>query len=151
MPISTNPHATAPFSLASDRELPLSTRPAFLVRFMTELEHKRHDELMRQAAAELDDRRCAELLIAAVRIGVVGWRNFTDPASGQPIAFSDQAFFDVLPDTERWEVAWRYPDAVRLTRIDLGNSASPATSAGPANAVKTTAESAPAASRRKSR
>jgi hypothetical protein len=138
MPISTNPNATAPYWLASDAEVPLAQRPVLLVRFLTTAQLQQHEAILQQAVAESDDRRCAELLIQAVRLGVVGWRNYRLP-------FSDQAFFDLLTDRERWEAAWNYPAAVRLTPVDLGNSALPATSAGPADAADRPAEPVPAA------
>jgi hypothetical protein len=112
VPLSTNPNARAAYWLASDANVPSSTRPVFLVRFMQPDEHSRHQAILEQASAEPDDRRCAELLIEAVRIGIDGWRNFPQP-------FSDQAFFDLLSDRERWEVAWNYPAVVRLTPTPL--------------------------------
>lgn len=119
MPISSNPNATSPFWLDCDAEIPLDKRPVFLVRFMTTKQVDQHADLMRRAYEDPDPRRTAELLLEAVHIGIAGWKNFNDP-DGKPIPFSDQAYFDALSDRERWQVAWNYPSAVRLSKVDLG-------------------------------
>jgi hypothetical protein len=144
MPISTNPNATEPFWLRSDTDTPIAVRPVFLVRFMTTKQIEDHEAILQQAVAEPDNARAANLLMQAVRIGIAGWRNF-------PVPFSDQAFFDLLTDRERWEVAWHYPLVVKLTPVDMGNSASPAGSARSAPANPPSAEPALAASQPTSR
>lgn len=129
MPISTNPNATSPFSLPCDAGIPQKDRPAFLVKFMSQEQLDEHERLMLAASQDPSDAGAWRKLIAAVKIGIVGWRNMKD-AQGKEIAFSEQAYFDVLCDQERWNVAWHYPAVVRLTKVDLGFLDSPAPSAG---------------------
>lgn len=118
MPLKTNPQARAWVALNSDAALPADVRPVFLVRYMTDEEHAQHAEMMKAAVNEPDNNRCAELLMKAVRIGVTGWKNFKD-GDGVELPFTDQHFFDLLSDRERWEIAWQYPAAVKSTPVSL--------------------------------
>jgi hypothetical protein len=136
MPVSTNPNATEPFWLACDAEEPWDRRPMFLVKFMTQREIDQHAELMRQARQTPDHRRCAKLILEALKVGIRGWRNFKTN-DGSPRPFTIRAAFDLLTDRERWELAYNYPSAVQLTVMDAGFFDSPATSAGEEDAGTT--------------
>jgi hypothetical protein len=113
MPLSLDPDRTAAYSLASDTDKPEATRPAFICRFMTRRQHQKHREIMERAASESDDSRVFALIMEAIGIGVIDWRNFDKP-------FSRETIEDVLSDRELWELAWNYPIAVKLGEQSLG-------------------------------
>lgn len=114
MPISSDPQSTAPYWLACDADKPEETRPTFICRFMTRREHRRVDELVKQAYASKKDDECFALLVDALRVGIVGWRNVKDHA-GNEIPFDLSNVDAVLTDREIWEAAYGYPQAVSQT------------------------------------
>lgn len=142
MPINGNPNKTAKYWLPSDADDPIETRPVFLVRFMTLEEHQRHRELMDAAVNEPDNEKAYLLMMQAIELGVVGWRNMLfppippgHPETGKPMSWSRENFLIAVPtDNEKWTLAWTYPAAVRLTGDDLKNFllASPCAAAAPA-------------------
>jgi hypothetical protein len=128
MPLSFDPAATAEFWLAGDADKPAQQRPVFLVRFLRQRELDEYNRLMEQANAAADagdDSQALALAWQAIAIGIKGWRNFTDPETGQALAFDADNVGRVLTVREFWELAVRYPATVRLVGLDLKNSGSP--------------------------
>lgn len=132
MPLSSNPNKTTTCWLDVDADDPLATRPVFLVRYMTNAQVERHRELFDAAAAEPDNARALDLLLQAIDVGIVGWRNFFDE-KGEPVPYSHEALLDGrLLERELWEIARTYPAFVRLAEDDRKNSGSPPASGGAA-------------------
>lgn len=133
MPISADPDATAEYSLASDADKPAESRPVFICRFMTRKEHRHVADLVQEAydtpATPEGDAECYRLLIEAIGIGVVGWRNIAIP-------FDLSRLDEALSDREFWELARNYPGAVRSTERDrfLSRSQARSAAASPAKA-----------------
>ena len=145
MPLSTNPNRTTHFWLDVDDALPRAMRPMFVVRFMSDDEHDRHAELMELARVEPDTARTLELVVEAITVGVVGWVNMPDPADPErkrPLSWSiDNLVGGLLTRGELWELAWGYPEVVKLQRDDRKNSrsAAPSVTAQPAAGARSPA------------
>lgn len=126
MPLSADPDRTAEYWLATDEAKPVESRPVFICRFMTYGEHRRVRDFMDKARALPtggdNDEECGKLLENAIKVGVVGWRNFPEP-------FSIDAIFSRLTPFEVWELADSYRFAVQAGEIELKKSATLSTSA----------------------
>ncbi len=116
MPLSTRPNATTTFNLSIDADIPIAERPVFSVRFMSDEEHKHHGELMEQAKDSTDNAEARRLVAEAIALGVVGWKHFNDGET--QIAFSIDEVFARLTEREIFELAWGYPTAVRMLKVD---------------------------------
>jgi hypothetical protein len=144
MPISANPDATAPYWLAADEGIPEETRPTFVCRFMTRREHQRVADLAKQAFETKDDAACYDLLIQALSVGVVGWRNIKG-RDGADVPFDLSSIDAVLTNAEIWEAVYGYPRAVSRTENDrfLSRSRSQPIGAPSATAAPTAASTNP--------
>ena len=127
MPIMSNPNATARWSFPHDLNIPSETRPAVLVRAMTEAQVAEHQRLVTEAFDAPDNKRAAELIGDALRVGITGWVNMATP-EGKPVAFNKDRVVELLladvmlTDRELWTLVHGYPSAVSLSLSDLFRS-----------------------------
>jgi hypothetical protein len=118
MPLSSDPNATFPYILKTDRGKPDPVR--FNCRFMTRSERRKMLRLAEEAFKETDDAKTFTLLMAAIRVCVTGW------TAGKP--FTDEVLSDDLSDLELWELAREVPTAALDCEREKKASASSSTS-----------------------
>jgi len=144
MPLSSDPSATAPYVLPSDRDKP-EPRPVFHCRFITKRESDQHGRLIEESGA-CKGVGIFDVLWKAIAIGVVGWENMPLAAKGLPAdqPFTREAMEAVLTEGEIMKLAAGYVNAVRLAEDDRKNSSSPPLS-NPEGAATATANGMPTA------
>ncbi len=122
MPLSADPNETIEYSLKCDLDKPIESRPVFICRFMTYSDHRRIRKLREDANAqpntEVGAQQTYTLLCEAIKIGVVGWRNFP---KDYPCEIGD-----ILGELDIWELVYGYPGATRMAEVDLKKSSPPA-------------------------
>jgi len=125
MPMTMDPNAKFEVALKGDEAMDAEVRPRFHCRFLSCRQWREIagaiDELDGAAGgAEVLDR-----VIEQLERCVAGWRNVTDPQTGEPMAFSADRLADVLTMAEAQELIQRTLEG-RPDGTDLKNSPSPA-------------------------
>lgn len=153
MPLSIDPSASLWLSLATDRDKPEATRPAFRCQFLTVRQRLQMDRLYAEAVAGLESEgpgggsiAYANDIAQALAIAVIDWRNLRTP-------FSEDAFHDVLTFEEMAELFWLCINESSAKARELFRCASASRSATEASARNAGAENAmtsPATSNRSS-
>lgn len=115
MPIATDPDQRVDFVLKHDAQKPPESRPAFVCRAMSRRESRRVLDMVQAAHAERDDARSYQMLVEALRVGVVGWRHM-------PIPFDFEQIDTICGYREIWELAWGYPLGGNLPEADRPKS-----------------------------
>ena len=108
MPRGLDPTQTYTVFLESDAEK--SPRPEFVYRHLNCREWRKAAQLYDMDAGAKADKNL-DAVFEMLRMGLVGWRNMTDPATGDEIAFNP-ADLDLLIDMN---------EAMELTEKVLGN------------------------------
>lgn len=92
-------------------------RPTFVCRFLTCDQQIELFEVLEQARAASDNRKCAELLDKAIGLGVVAVKNLPDD------------WLKTLTTLEKWELANAIHNETRAAEIDRKKSGQAARSA----------------------
>jgi hypothetical protein len=130
--ISIDPSRTSEWVHSSDRGLPQGEQTVWILRGLDGREQ--HALMMASAkggeggAAE---RLGAEALSAAVRYGIVGWRNWKRPGGEEipsPKKAAGEVALPLLPLFVQQELALEVLRLTTLSPVDRGNSDSPLTS-----------------------
>jgi len=104
VPIACDPKATFKITLDGDKYLPPATRPYFIYRHLT----LRQQQAMAKTNDELDmigdGDDMFDTIIDCVTTNLVGWKNMTDPATGNAIKFSKDKMADLVNYVEIMEL-----------------------------------------------
>jgi hypothetical protein len=136
MPICADSSETVDFVLATDKAK--ENPPTFQVRFLTDAETRKLRKLLEQAGNETDEDKSAQLVDAAIAVGVAGVRNLS--FRGQPLKDLDAiaaagGYSAILSSKEVWELAYGQLSAIGLAESDRFKSAS-AQGSAPAPSAK---------------
>lgn len=134
MPLALDPEQTILISLQLDQDKPAETRPAFRVRFLSARERRQVLEKINAALAADHDDAAEQLIVDAIRIGLVGWENLLD-RSNHAVPYDSTMLPEFLTDLELWELVGTMLRQTRLTEADLKNLGSPSDAATTASAV----------------
>lgn len=121
--IAMDPKQTATFHLLSDAETPEAERPVFVTRHLTCREKLDFRKLANQAAETKEDTEAIELVLKAIGMGLVDWRQVRGP-KGDLVPFAVASLPGLLTDMEVWEVVEGILTATSLAEADLKKSAS---------------------------
>ena len=129
--------------LACHADFPLDERPTFVFRRVSVAESLAIFRAFDDAQATAGNRaEQAAVVIRAASIGLVGWRNQVDLASGEAVAFDLAALDRIVGWQEAVELLSLRRTQGRPTGNDRKNSASPQLSAAASSANGAAAESA---------
>jgi hypothetical protein len=104
--------------LSGDEAKPVETRPAFVCRYLTCRQVLAYEKALKAAHEEKDQEKINDLLNKALGIIIVSQKNMTGDLD------------DLLSVQEKWELAYRAPDAVQLSELDKKKSLSRSESSG---------------------
>ena len=102
MPIGTSRNQTFNVILDSDKDL--DPQPTFIYRFLTMRQWKRLMKMDDQLGSAKPDEQM-DLMMEACGMGLVGWKNMTDPDTGQSIPFDKDRLQDLLSIEDAQELA----------------------------------------------
>ncbi|MCK4340291.1 MAG: hypothetical protein KAY37_01035 [Phycisphaerae bacterium] len=137
--IALDPQATVEFCLDAWPGVP-DQRPAFIAHYLTCRQNIEYDKLL-DRASELKPAEGLPVLLEAIGLGLVGWRNVCD-RSGRPLEFEVGLLGDLLTWHELWELAGRVLSETSLAESDRKKSLSPSPpETGPTEPADSTADS----------
>jgi hypothetical protein len=125
MPLSADPADLIPFSLPTDESKPEPDRPTFMLRFLTEKEHRKVRRLVEQAGNEPDDDKAAATLAEAIRVGLTELRNVKFRGDVVAVGVDPQEY---LTTRELWSLVYAVLNKPQITEDERGKSASSAAS-----------------------
>lgn len=122
MPRALEPNQRFPYVLQFDRDKPEGEQPTFWFRSLSMREWKTlarlYDALDQDNVVKrLDD------VIAAIRIGLVGWNNLIDPDTGEQIPYAPDELERLIDPFEANELFEALVGQNRATADDKKNSA----------------------------
>lgn len=122
--MSFDPKQTYSLSLDFYADFPAETRPCLTYR---RINGREYGEIVREngehtKSIESGDGASAEHVYAALRIGLVDWKNQSDPATNEPVAFDPQRLADIIDPVEAIELVSKRLYAARVNGKQLKNS-----------------------------
>lgn len=103
MPLSADPDDVLDLWLAVDEQKPLAERPTFQMRFQTERESRAYRRALLSSRDETDPEKSADLVDAAARAQLIGWKNMKLRGADVPYPTPLSEF---LSTSEVWELAY---------------------------------------------
>jgi len=134
MPRALEPGATFEVVLESDKDKPVETRPCLVCPSLIARAWGQVWSFYERAMTSSDGTWVDDLL-AALKIGVNGWRNFNDPQTSQPIAFDPAEFDRVFQRLELFEAVGKVAREGNVSADDAKKSESPPSSVTDLSAV----------------
>ena len=132
MPIAMDPARTADCWLDIDEPIAAETRPTFVCRFTAMGDKSRFSDILKAVPEADTDVAAYTLLVDAIFISLVGWRNMVDRDGNSVVFDPDTAktqLLDLLTPMELWELSLKLQLAVNVTEEDLKKSVSQLVSA----------------------
>ena len=102
MPIATDPENTFKIVLEGDKGK--EPEPGFVYRHLTARQWGKVCDAHQNLEKCKDDQEIIDLVFGVCRIGLVGWENIIEPATGKPMPFEPDRLEDVLAITEATEL-----------------------------------------------
>lgn len=114
----------APYYLSLDcfADVPEKDRPSFQFRRVNGAEY-----LKLESVWDFANQRTSEVrgqLLELFQIGLIGWRNQFDPATGEEIPFEPARLEEVINHVEAFELIQKRLTGARVNGTDLKNSES---------------------------
>lgn len=135
MPIANHPKQTCDIVLEVDQDRPESERPVFVCRFLTRVEMLNIPAKLKEIAGTNDPILAHQMLDDLLAVGIVGWRNMNDPATGKALPFARESFDKLLTEHEKFELVGLMVTTPILKEIDRKKSSSPSPSGGGSSAA----------------
>ena len=104
MPKALDPEQTFDVVLDCDADKPAAERPTFMYRHLNGRQWRKLAALSDAFSSAGGGAAALDSIYEGVAIGLVGWRNMTDPATGKPIPFDAENIDLVLNPHEADEL-----------------------------------------------
>lgn len=121
--MSFDPQQTYSLSLDFYADVPAETRPCLTYR---RINGREYGEIVRENCEHTksidNGGHGNEHVYAALRVGLVDWKNQIDPSTNDPVAFDPQRLCDILDPVEAIELVSKRLYAARVNGKQLKNS-----------------------------
>ena len=117
--IGFDPNQTVKISPVELMHLPEEERPSYEYRLMSSREHKKVNQLFREADTTGDDDGYLDKVFEGIKVGLVGWHNQRVPFTGPDDIDNVD---DVMTPADAWDMRNRLLGELMLKQMDKKKS-----------------------------